>query len=139
MHKIEKSQKTNDRWLKRKSGVNGHPGFTVVEVLIALTILGTAAVMFLVSLSTGSKTVALMYEKNTAENLARSQLEYTKSQSFIPAPSSYSTITPIPSGFSVSTQTSQVAGRDANLQKVIVTVYHEKKIVLSLEDFKLNR
>jgi type II secretory pathway pseudopilin PulG len=139
MNKKEKLRKTRRSRLKWKSLTHSNKGFTVVETLIALTILATAVVIFLVGLTAGSRTVALTYEKTTAENLARSQLEYTKSQNYVPVPSSYSIIPSVPSDFSVSVLASQVAGRDNNLQKITVSVYHDRKLVLTLEDLKLNR
>ena len=125
--------------LRRITAIQQQEGFGLVEVLVALAIVATAVIMFLSSLPTGSRTVGLMYERTTAENLARSQLEYTKSQDYIPAPVSYDTIVSLPSGFTVSAQASPVTDRDDNIQKITVNVCRDGESILFMEDFKVNR
>ena len=125
--------------LRQIAAIRREKGISLAEVLVALAIVATAVVMFLSTLLTGSKTVGLIYERTTAENLARSQLEYTKSQDYIPAPSSYDTIMSLPSGFTVSAQASAIAGRDDDIQKITVTVYRGGKSILLIGDFKVNR
>lgn len=125
--------------LRRITAIRGEKGTGLVEVLVACAITGIVVVMFLSSLSTGSKAVGIIYERTTAENLARSQLEYTKSQDYIPAPASYDTIVSISSGFTVSAEASPVADRDDNIQKIAVIVYRDGEPIMSMEDFKVNR
>jgi prepilin-type N-terminal cleavage/methylation domain-containing protein len=57
-------------------------GITLIEVLIALAILGFVAVAFLSALATASTAILVADERTTAESLARSELEYVKSQPF---------------------------------------------------------
>jgi len=57
-------------------------GFTLIEVLVAMAILGLVGVAFLVSLSIASKAIILADERTTSESLARSQIEYIKNQSY---------------------------------------------------------
>ncbi|MCK4305199.1 MAG: type II secretion system protein [Candidatus Eisenbacteria sp.] len=57
-------------------------GVTAVETIIALAILGTVAVVFLLGLSTGLKAVLIADERSTAQTLAQSQMEYVKSQEY---------------------------------------------------------
>ena len=61
-------------------------GFGLVEVLVAVAIVGMTVVALLAALSTGSIGVATTDEQVTAANLARSQLEYTRSQPYAPGP-----------------------------------------------------
>ncbi len=98
-----------------------------------------AVTAFLAAFSTGSLAVRRADKGVTAENLARSQLEYTKSQAYIVSPASYDTITPVPAGYSISSVATSIAGRDANIQKITVTATRDGKVLLVLEDFKLNR
>ncbi len=58
----------------------GEEGVGLVETLIAVGILGLALTVLLAAVSTGSLAVSRTEERVAAENLARSQLEYTKSQ-----------------------------------------------------------
>lgn len=114
-------------------------GFGLVESLVAVAILGTTVFMLLGSLSTGSISVGILQERTTAENLARSQLEYTMSLPYLPAPYSYQIVDYVPSGYSVTAESSAVSGRDINIQKITVTVYREGKRLYSIEGFKVNR
>lgn len=64
-------------------------GVTLIEVLIAVAILGLVAVAFLSALATASTAIIIADERTTAESLARSELEYVKSQDFsLPCPGS---------------------------------------------------
>jgi len=59
----------------RRAVADGQQGVGLVEVLVAVAILGATLVVFLAAVSTGSIGVATSEERVTAENLARSQLE----------------------------------------------------------------
>ena len=58
-------------------------GFGLVEVLMALVLLGIIAIAFLGALATGSKALFIADERATAESLARSQMEYVKNLDYI--------------------------------------------------------
>jgi len=78
--------------------------FTLIEVLIALAILGIVAVAFLSALTTASTALIIADERTTAESLTRTQLEYVKSQNYTSidgAEATYATIGGIPPGYSV--------------------------------------
>jgi hypothetical protein len=117
----------------------GQRGAGLVEVLVALFITGTAVVIFISSLYSGSKTVGIIYERTTAENLARSQLEYVKGQEYAAAPTTYAILPSIPSEFSISAEASAIEERDENVQKITVTVSRNGETMMVLEDFKVNR
>jgi len=117
-------------------------GFGLVEVLVAVAILGMTVVALLAALSTGSIGVATKDGQVTAANLARSQLEYTRSQSYAEL---YETVTP-PAGYAVSVQTdsvpeaTSVPGADpSTIQKITVTVTRNGETLLTVEDFKVDR
>ena len=57
-------------------------GFTLVEVLVALSIMAMVAVIFLLALVMAGKAVLLAQEKTIAESIARSQIEYVKQQGY---------------------------------------------------------
>ena len=119
--------------------LSSEKGASLVEALIAVAIVAIAVIPFLAAFSTGSLAVGKADRQVTAENLGRSQMEYTKSQSYAVAPASYDIITPLPASYSVSSDATAVSGRDANIQKITVTVQHDGKVLVVLEDFKLNR
>lgn len=58
-------------------------GFGLVEVLVALGLLGIIGIAFLGSLAYASNAIILSDGHTTAESLARSELEYIKSQAYI--------------------------------------------------------
>ena len=57
-------------------------GQTLIEVLIALAILGIVVVAFMTALTTASRAIIVADEHTTAESLARSQLESVKNQGY---------------------------------------------------------
>ena len=113
-------------------------GVGLVETLVAVAILGVTLTVLLAAISTGSAGVATTEERVTAENLARSQLEYTKSQPYLPAPASYATVTP-PAGYAVSAEATSIPDSDSSIQQITVTVTRDGETLLTVEDFKVDR
>jgi prepilin-type N-terminal cleavage/methylation domain-containing protein len=58
-------------------------GFTLVEVIIALGLLGIIGIAFLGTLANASSAIILSDGRTTAESLARSEMEHIKSQEYI--------------------------------------------------------
>ena len=58
--------------------IKNEKGISLIEVLIALAILGLVAAAFLSGLATASMSLFIADERTTAESLARSQMEYVK-------------------------------------------------------------
>jgi prepilin-type N-terminal cleavage/methylation domain-containing protein len=69
----------------RKAFQGSSRGLTMIEVLIAIAILGIISIGFLSALATSSLSVALGDERTVAESLARRQMEYVKNQGYNPA------------------------------------------------------
>jgi prepilin-type N-terminal cleavage/methylation domain-containing protein len=122
-------------------------GFSFIEVVIALAVLGIIAVGFLSGLGTASKGLLIADERETANNLAEAQIENLKQQAYdsINNPPQYSLMPGIPSNYSID---QPLASRldpnldgfdnDDGIQKLTVTVRHNGKEVLTLEDYKVN-
>ena len=128
------------RWLwKRRIAFSSEAGVGLVESLIAVAIVGIAITALVATLSTGSIAVRKTDERVTAENLAQAQLEYTKAQAYRPAPASYDTIAPLPTGYSISAEASSISDHDADIQKVTVTVSYNGETMLVMENFKVDR
>ena len=72
--------------LKMKELKRSQRGFTLIEVILAIALLGIIAVAFLSAMGTGSLSLFIADERATAESLARSQLEYVKNQDYEDAP-----------------------------------------------------
>jgi len=58
-------------------------GFSLIEVLVGVAIFAAIGVTLMSGLSTGYKSLAISQERTFAEGLAKSQVEYIKSQEYI--------------------------------------------------------
>jgi len=123
-------------------------GFTLIEVLISLAILGVIAVAFLGALGTASKGLVITDERQTAQNLAEAQMEYIKQQNYktdLSQPYPKLGAGDIPSGYDIGVGAVKLdpdgdgAGDDDGVQLITITITHSTKTVLTLEDYKVNR
>jgi prepilin-type N-terminal cleavage/methylation domain-containing protein len=143
-------------------------GFSLLEVMLAIALMGIVAVAFLGALGTGSKVIFIADERATAESLARTEMEYIKNCNYADLPTSWSyelpsnpplwdgghTLPPGYDGYSLEVSGNifdtdgdgdiEVPGDDDGIQKIIVIVKHGSeaetvKEVLTLEDYKVDR
>lgn len=143
-------------------------GFSLLEVMVAIALIGIIAVAFLGGLSTASKAVFIADERATAESLARSQMEYVKEQDYGDAPWSYELPPNTPSnppswwathaptfpegydGYTVNVSATPLLDNKGvilkDIQKITITVYHNNKPIITstsgnytLEDYKVHR
>lgn len=135
----------------RKAFPGRSRGLTMIEVLIAIAILGIISITFLGALSTASLSVSVADERTVAESLARRQIEDVKNQIYSSAPAggvaTYSKISNIPAGYSVwsvnrnGTVVADIVGipwdsknneppvdnKDIGLQKISLVIKHKDK------------
>ena len=130
----------------------------LLETLVALAILGLVAVAFLSGLSTAARATFIADEQATAESLARSQMEYVKSQDYSDAPWAYELPPDTPpnppswwdpdapptlpagyDGYYVSIWAEPLHVLDDGIRKIRVTVNHRDKEVLTVVDYKVDR
>ena len=83
-------------------------GFSLIEVAIAIALIGVVAVAVMGALSYASQVLIITDRRATAESLAKSQMEYIKNQEYYPAEgggvgnySKISKITEIPYGYTI--------------------------------------
>ncbi len=148
--------------------IKNERGFTLIEVVIAMLLLGIISVALLSGLATASRALVIADERATAESLARSQMEYVKNQSYITAadydvgvPGSgeviYVKITGIPAGYTIwsedraSATVTDIIGvpwdslnnisvdSDVGLQRIKLVIKHNGKEIITLEDYKVDR
>ena len=125
-------------------------GFSLIEVSIAIALIGIVVVGILSALSYASMVLIIADREATAESLARSQIEYVKNQDYIPAENggiaSYDEIpgTSIPVGYFIWSENRTPGGyipsvvgvpwssgnntdvyEDNGLQKITVVVRYE--------------
>lgn len=114
--------------------LGGQRGVSLIEVLVAVAILGLISTAYLSALVSSSKTQNVDQTLASAMHLAESQMEYVMNQpyavSYAPAP--------IPSeyaGYLVAISANEVNSGDASLQRIRVTVSHDgRPIIMSVSD-----
>lgn len=115
-------------------------GFLLIDVLIALAIIGLVAVGYLSAMTTSSRSAITIDQMDTARVLAESQMEYVKKLDY----SSSGTYTPqaISSadypGYSATIVATPAAERDTCIQKITVTITRYGKTITTLQDLKVN-
>jgi prepilin-type N-terminal cleavage/methylation domain-containing protein len=144
-------------------------GYSLIEVVLALALLGIVAIAFLSAMATGSRAIFIADEQATAESLARTQMEYVRGQEYIMAvdydgtPGSgetiYEKITEIPADYTIMSidrdgdtvvniigvpwdpdpLINQPLVVDAGLQRIKLVVGHHGKELITLEGYKLIR
>lgn len=139
--------------------IRNERGFSLIEVLIALALLGIIAVAFLGGLFTASKAILIADERTTAESLARSQMEYVKNRDYeYGASPSYEQVDvealPTHPGYFISVDAPPInpdtgevltnPGDDVGIQKIIITVKQGTEAgtaeeVITLEGYKVDR
>jgi Tfp pilus assembly protein PilV len=113
-------------------------GMGLIDVLVALAIMATAATAFVAAIGTGAMATRDVKEDTIAQSLARSQLEYVKDLPFDADAISYPSID-TPDGYSISADVSSIPGADLNIQMVTITVSQSGETLLVVEEYKHNR
>lgn len=121
----------------------GESGLTLLEMVVALAILGTIAVAFLAGVATTSRGTYIADERATTESLARTQMEWVKNAGYSYNATSYS-IAPVPAdkdyvNYSANITAEPLHDPDDGIQKVTVTIAHSGRAVFKLEGYKVDR
>lgn len=136
--------------------LKGQQGFTFIEVLVGVAIMGMVVAAFMLALATAFKANMLAEVRTTADALARAQMEYIKSQAFgenynvlyIPEDQASYTIwyDPDADGATPDDEINASASGEIvpleiheGLQKIKLIVKHNDSSVLSLEGFKAEK
>ena len=125
----------------RKAFQGSSRGFSMIEVVIAIALIGIIAVAILSSLSTASIALIIADERATAESLARSQMEYVKNQpyDFNDPQLLYeqdNVESTEPPGYFISVSAEPLRDPDDGIQKITVTVSRDGEVKVTLEDYK---
>ena len=143
----------------RKAFQGSSRGFTLIEVVIAIALIGIIAVAVLSALSTASISLIIADKRATAESLARSQMEYVKNQDYIyysesghadydvicnvvECPEDYTVevvAEPIdPDTYQPYNEDAGVFDYDDGIQKITVIVSYDSEVVITMEGYKRN-
>lgn len=109
-------------------------GFTILESLISLSVMGIVVVALLSTLSTVSSSISRTGSRGTAKNIAEVQMELIKGQAY--AASYLPMELPANEGYQLSIETAPL--QDMNIQKISVLVKRNNIIVARLEDYRVN-
>ncbi len=133
-------------WARR---LQDEAGFSLVEELVTVAVIGLALVLLVGMLTTGAIGVTTAGSEVQAETLATSQLELVKNAPFSPDPTAvpYPSLSPPPRfgiGLDVSYWDSASGTfistvQNEGLQKITVTITHDGDTVLMMEDYKVER
>ncbi len=120
-------------------------GFTLLEVLVSLAILGMVASSFLYAVAHSSRTTIHDQQIDIGRTLAEDQLEYVKktgyAESYLPDPDKYSSTNECVAypRYYVFIQALPAVDRDSMVQKITVTVKYDSNTVRVLEGYKTQR
>jgi len=132
-----------------KKAWSSERGIALTEALVTMGITGIVAVAFLTGMSATSRAVMVSQERVTAENLAKSQMEYVRSQQYdeLNTPPQYMLLPAgdIPENYAIAVISERLdpegdgALDDDGLQKVTVIVRRDGDEVFRLEGYRMKR
>ena len=129
----------------RRTAAESQSGFALVEVLVALGVIGITFSGFLGALTTSSTTTILDEERTLGRNMAEAQMEYAQSQAYdiVNDPPEYDIMPGVPNSYTVTCTATRLdpesdgASDDDGLQRIEVTVQHRGKTVATLEAYMM--
>jgi len=144
------------RWLRKVKfrSFQGKRGFSLIEVVVAVTILAAIGVTFISAIDSGSRSVRILDEKTQAEALIRSQLDDIKASPYL-EDGNYTVTVTLPPQYSmtINVESPQQVGIDripleelveypvTTLQEITVSVFRTgnggDRIVLSVSTYKV--
>ena len=137
-------------------------GFGLVDTVMALALLGIFGVAFISATATASITMALAEEKVNIDNLARTQMEYTKNSDYITydygalpgdpsddVPPNYTEVDDldptdpyaisVPAGYSIDVAAVALNEPDDGIQEITVAISRDGESSLVVKGYKVNR
>lgn len=116
----------------------GEKGMTLVESLVAIAMLGGGVLTLVLAMSSGALALQENDQESIAQGLARTQLEYVKNYTYDPGATSYPAVS-APEGYSIVVGVTAVPGTNSNIQKITANVIRDGVIIMTAEDYKVNR
>ncbi len=113
-------------------------GITLVESIVAIAILGGGVLTLVLTMSGGALAVRENDQQAIAQGLARTQLEYVKNLSYDPGATTYPAVS-APDGYGISVVVTEVSGGGPDIQKITANVIRDGAVIMTAEDYKVNR
>jgi prepilin-type N-terminal cleavage/methylation domain-containing protein len=126
--------------------LNSQKGFSLVEVLLAMVLVGILGTAVPSALSGANRATMIANEHTTAESLARSQMDYVQNQPYdsVNATPVYALIPNIPAPYSIVMPMAQRLDPEGNgtadddgLQQITVAVKNGGTVIYTLVDYKV--
>jgi len=129
-------------------------GFALIEILVALALMGITAVGLLSGLATTFRAGTISQERVVAESLAKSQWEYIRAQDYIPTadydpddPEKRYQLIAIPDELVVKDYTVEIGtpvaiigpGGEFELQSITILINCDSKQLLTISDYRVGR
>jgi prepilin-type N-terminal cleavage/methylation domain-containing protein len=130
-------------------------GFALIEILVALALMGITAVGLLSGLATTFRAGTISQERVVAESLAKSQWEYIRAQDYIPTadydpddPEKRYQLIAIPDELVVKDYDVEIDppeaiigpdGGEFELQNITVVINCDSKQLLTISDYRVGR
>jgi hypothetical protein len=108
----------------------------MIEVVTTVAMLGIIGVTALSGLASLISSGDIVSDRAIAIAFAQRQLEYVKTLNYQAAPASYAVLDINPP-YQLSCNSQQMT--DGNIQKVVVTVSKDNRVIFTIEDIKVNR
>jgi prepilin-type N-terminal cleavage/methylation domain-containing protein len=119
-------------------------GFSMLEVLISLALIGIVVAGILSALATSSRATITNDVQTTAQNLAEGQIEYMRNQLYSSSnPPEYQILADVPAGYNVNCNAIRLdpdgdgSEDDDGLQKITVTVSFNGVTATTVEAYRV--
>lgn len=113
-------------------------GISLLEALVSIALLGGVILVMVFAMSGGILSVGENAEEATAQELARSQMEYIKSCAYDPHAASYPAVA-APAEYSISIGVASVPDTNEDIQKVTANISRGGDLIMTVTDYKVKR
>lgn len=113
-------------------------GTSLVESLFAIAILGGGILTLVLAMSSGALATQAHDEQAVAQSLAYTQLEYIKDCTYDTEATTYPAVS-APDGYGINVGVAPVPDAGDEIQKITANVTRDGAVVLTVEDYKVNR
>jgi type II secretory pathway pseudopilin PulG len=124
--------------LKKIALLHHQNGMSLLEALVSIGLLGGIILVMVFAMSGGILSVGENAEEATAQELARSQMEYIKSCAYDPNATNYPIVN-VPADYAISVGVAIVPDTNEDIQKVTANISRGGELIMTVSDYKVNR